>query len=152
MNNQNGNMYQQQPAPQQPVQQPYRPPVNQAYGQQPVASAPQPVRPVYQQPIVPNQTRQRQKSQYTILAQNAVGSMNKAVFVILSVVFGWICSRSIFSMEFGIGLATAGLLFYLIYIPFIIFKQGKKFSLAGWLLFIPQIIILASFAFFSAGW
>lgn len=142
-------MYQQQPAPQQPVQQPYRPPINQAYGQQPVASAPQPVRPVYQQPIVPNQTRQRQKSQYTILAQNAVGSMNKAVFVILSVVFGWICSRSIFSMEFGIGLATAGLLFYLIYIPFIIFKQGKKFSLAGWLLFIPQIIILASFAFFS---
>ncbi len=145
--------------PQQPVmQQPVRPqqPAPQSVRpmQQPVQSVPQPVRPVYQQPVmqypVPAvQPVVRPVSQYTLQARDAVGSMNKALFVILSVLFGWLCSRSLFSFDFGIGMTAMGLSFYFIYIPFICFKQKKPFSLFGWILFIPQIIILASFSFFS---
>lgn len=152
---------QQQPIPQQqvythpvaPQQQPMppmyqQPPVQPVY-QQPAASAPQPVRPVYQQPIMQTPQTVRQTPPYTVAAKSAVGSMNRGLFVVFSVLFGWICSRSLFSMEFGVGMTVMGLAFYLIYIPFMLFKQKKKFSLSGWLLFIPQIIILASFTFFS---
>ena len=141
----------QQPVPQQSVrpqqpatQQPLRP----VY-QQPIQSAPQPVRPVYQQPVQAVQPVVRPTPQYTVQAQQAVGSMNKALFIIFSVLFGWICSRSLFLFDFGIGMTVMGISFYLIYIPFILVKQEKKISLFGWLLFIPQIIILASFSFFS---
>lgn len=122
-------------------------PVNPAY-QPPVQSVPQPVRPVYQPPA-PMPPVVKQASAHTAAAKNAVGSMNKALFVLLSVLFGWICSRSLLSLETGIGITVMGLAFYLIYIPFIVFRQEKKIPLMGWLLFIPQILLLASFAFFS---
>ena len=144
----------QQPVPQpvmrQPVmQQPVPQPVMRQPVQQPMQSVPQPVRPVYQQPVITPQPIVRPVPQYTVQARQAVGSMNKALFVLLSVLFGWICSRSVFSANFGIGMTVAGISFYLIYIPFLLFRQKKKFSLFGWLLFIPQIVILASFSFFS---
>ena len=152
-------------APQQPVRPVYQQPVRPVYQQpvpapqsvrsqqpvmqQPVQSVPQPVRPVYQQPFPVPQPVVRPTPQFTTHAQEAVGSMNKALFVILSVLFGWICSRSLFSFDLGIGMTVMGISFYLIYLPFILFKQKKSFSLFGWLLFVPQIIILASFTFFS---
>ena len=142
-------VYQQQVRPQQPVmQQPVPQPVRPVY-QQPVQSVPQPVRPVYQQPVFRPQPMVRPTPQYTVQAREAAGSMNKALFVFLSVLFGWICSRSLFSFELGVGMTVMGFAFYLIYLPFILFKQKKKFSLFGLLLFIPQTIILASFSFFS---
>ena len=138
-------VYQQPARPQTPVMnQPVRP----VY-QQPVQSVPQPVRPVYQQPFFVPQPVVRPTQPYTLQAREAISSMNKALFVILSVLFGWICGRSLLSFEYGIGMTALGLSFYLIYLPFIMIKQKKNFSLFGLLLFIPQTIILASFSFFS---
>ena len=145
----------QQPVrPQQPVmQQPVRP-------QQPVMQQPvRPQQPVMQQPVRPQQQMYavpqyqppviRQTPPHTIQAREAIGSMNKALFVILSVLFGWIFSRSLFSFQYGVGMTVMGLSFYLIYVPFILAKGKKKTSLFSWLLFFPQIIIFASFTFYS---
>ena len=137
-------VYQQPARPQTPVMnQPVRP----VY-QQPVQSVPQPVRPVYQQPFFVPQPVVRPTQPYTLQAREAISSMNKALFVILSVLFGWICGRSLLSFEYGIGMTALGLSFYLIYLPFIMIKQQKNFSLFGLLLFIPQTIILASLSDF----
>lgn len=127
--------------PQQVYQQPVRP--------QPVQSVPQPVRPVYQQPAVQQILQVQQIPEYNIQAKSAIASMNKALFVLLSVLFGWICSRSLLSGHVGLGMSVMGLSFFLIYIPFILTRQKKNVPLSGWLLFIPQIILLASFSFFS---
>ena len=156
-NNPMGYTPQQQPVPQQQVyRQPVAPPqpmppvYQQPVYRQPMASAPQPVRPVYQQPIMQTPKPVSQTTPYAAAVQSAVGSMNKALFVVLSVLFGWICTRSLFSFHYGVGLTVLGLSFYLIYIPFIVIKQQKKLSLLAWLLFIPQILIIASFTFFSS--
>ncbi len=138
-----------QPVYQQPVYrqpQPVRPvqPARPAQPVLPVQTVPQPVRPVYQQPVQP-----RQMPQYAVDAKKAVGSMNMALFVLFSVIFGWICGRSLLSGQLGVGMTAMGVAFYSFYLPFILHKQKKKFSLFGWLLFIPQIIIFASFTFFS---
>lgn len=140
--------------PQQPVN-----PQQQVYRQpqpvRPVQTVPQPVRPVYQppqqpyQPPVQKQPAAPQTPSYTAAARQAMGSMNKALFVLLSVIFGWICGRSLLSGYAGVGMTVMGLTFYLFYLPFILFHQKKKFSLLSWLLFIPQIILFASFTFFS---
>ncbi len=121
--------------PQQVYQQPVRP--------QPVQSVPQPVRPVYQQPAVQQILQVQQIPEYNIQAKSAIASMNKALFVLLSVLFGWICSRSLLSGHVGLGMSVMGLSFFLIYIPFILTRQKKNVPLSGWLLFIPQIILLA---------
>lgn len=139
----------QQPVrPQQPVMQQQPVSQQQVRPQQPVYSTPQPVRPVYQQPFL-QQPVIRAAPMHTILAKEAVSSMSKGLFVILSVLFGWIFTRSLFSFEYGVGMTVMGLSFYLIYIPFMLTKRKEKTSLFGWLLFIPQIVILAAFTFYS---
>lgn len=91
------------------------------------------------------------KPAYSLAAEGTLGSMNIALFTIFSVIFGWICSRSLLVGQTGVGMTVMGAAFYLFYIPFITFKQKKKIPLSAWLLFIPQAAVLASFAVYSGG-
>lgn len=144
-NNKGGNPPQTgRPVAYQPVQQPagqqMRPVQQQGYrAGQPVYA---PV--VYQRP--PKKT-----PEYAIAASKATGSMSMGLLVLLSVIFGWFCSRSIFMFRLGLGMTAMGLLFYLIYTPFFFRRKENRLSLPGLLLFIPQIMILASFGLFSSG-
>ena len=146
--------------PQQPAYQGYRYTNYPAYPvspqsqpvSQPVQNVSPQLEPMYQQPIFAPNTGipvVKQTPEYITEGRKATATMNKAVFVLLSVLFGWICSRTLFSGRMGIGMTVMGLSFYAFYIPFIMYKQKKTFSLFGWLLFIPQSMILLSFTLFS---
>lgn len=96
----------------------------------------------------PNQFYPKEQP-YTKAAKDALGTMNLPLFLILSMMFGWICGRTIWVGRVGIGMTVMGVLFYAFFLPFILHKQGKKIPLSAWLLFIPQIAVLMSFGLYS---
>ena len=142
----------------------YPTPPNIQGGQPPVYTQQQPV---YQQPPVyqpPNYYAQYapigqqgvsgggyviQKPDYAVAAENTLGSMNIGLLTVFSILFGWFCARSVWIWQTGIGMTVMGAAFYLIYLPFIMFRQKKKVSLGAALLFLPQIALLGSFAVWS---
>lgn len=89
------------------------------------------------------------KQPYTEAAEKALGSMNVPLFLILSIIFGWVCGRTVWSGHIGMGMTVMGVLFYAFFLPFVLHKQGKKVPLSAWLLFLPQIAVLASFSLYS---
>lgn len=91
------------------------------------------------------------KQDYSLAAQKALESMNMPLFLILSIVFGWVCGRTIMTGHVGVGMTVMGILFYALFLPLILHRQQKKIPLSALLLFIPQIAIFASFALYSGG-
>ena len=90
------------------------------------------------------------KQPYTEAAEKALDGMNVPLFLILSIIFGWVCSRTLWSGHIGVGMTVMGVLFYVFYLPFVLHKQHKKVPLSAWLLFIPQIAVLASFSLYAS--
>lgn len=91
-----------------------------------------------------------QKQPYTLAAENALASMNVPLFLILSIIFGWVCSRTLWIGHMGVGMTVMGVLFYAFFLPFVLHKQHKKIPLSAWLLFLPQIAVFASFALYAS--
>ena len=119
---------------QHPYQQPYRQPYQGAY---------------YGGYMPPNyNTGYPKKPPYAEAADNALNNMKIAPFVLVSVIFGLLCSRSFFSGETGIGMTVLGTAFYVLFCPFIL-GRGKKIPLSAWLLLIPEAVILLSFSLYS---
>lgn len=125
----------QQPPQQHPYQQPtYQPPYQGAY---------------YGGYMPPNyNTGYPKKQPYAEAADNALGSMKIAPFVLVSVIFGLLFSRSFFSGETGIGMTISGAAFYVLFCPFIL-SRNKKMPLSAWLLLIPEAAIFLSFSLYS---
>lgn len=88
------------------------------------------------------------KPPYSEAAENALSSMKTAPFLVASIIFGWLCSRSLLIAETGIGMTILGIAFYVLFMPFILSKQ-KKVPLSAWLLLIPQAVIFLSFSLYS---
>lgn len=126
----------QTPPQQQPVQQQYYQPPNyyQQYGY--TGSA-------------PSGSYYTKKPGYTLATEKALSSMNVPLFLIFSIFFGWICSRTVMTGHVGAGMTVMGILFYALFLPFYLRKREKKIPLAAWLLFIPQAAVFASFALYS---
>lgn len=123
-----------QPNYQQPPQHPYQQPYQGAY---------------YGGYMPPNyNTGYPKKPPYAEAADNALGSMKIVPFVLVSVIFGLLCSRSFFSGETGIGMTVFGTAFYVLFCPFIL-SRSKKIPLSAWLLLIPEAVILLSFSIYS---
>lgn len=123
-----------QPNYQPPQQHPYQQPYQGAY---------------YGGYMPPNyNTGYPKKQPYAEVADTALSSMKIAPFVLVSVIFGLLCSRSFFSGETGIGMTVLGTAFYVLFCPFIL-SRGKKIPLSAWLLLIPEAVILLSFSLYS---
>lgn len=89
------------------------------------------------------------KPPYSEAAENALNSMKTAPFLVASIIFGWLCSRSLLIAETGIGMTILGVAFYVLFMPLILSKQ-KKVPLSAWLLLIPQALIYLSFSLYSS--
>lgn len=89
-----------------------------------------------------------QKQPYAQAAENALGTMHKVPFLLMSLLFGLLCSRSLLIAETGVGMSVLGLAFYVLFLPFIL-GRGKKVPLSAWLLLIPEAAIFVSFSFYS---
>lgn len=144
-NSPNGNypQFPQQQVPQQqqaPQQQPvsyYQPPSYYPAGYNGVNAG---------QPVYPN----TDDAPHAKAAESTLGEMNIPLFLIFSVVFGWVCARTIMIGSIGAGMTLMGILFYALFLPFILHKQHKKIPLSAWLLFIPQIAALGAFALWES--
>ncbi len=90
------------------------------------------------------------KQGYALAAEKALSTMNLPLLLIFSIIFGWICSRTVWVGRIGIGMTVMGVLFYAFFMPFIMHKQQRKVPLSAWLLFIPQIAVFVSFALYSS--
>lgn len=90
------------------------------------------------------------KQPHIVAAESALETMNMPLFLIFSIIFGWVCSRTILSGRLGVGMTFTGVLFYAFFMPLILHKQDKKIPISAWFLFIPQIAVLISFALYSS--
>jgi len=63
-----------------------------------------------------------------------------ALLYFFALAYGILFSELIFRGGFGIGVPITTALFYLFFVPFIV-RKGKKFSLSGYLAFIPIVIL-----------
>lgn len=88
------------------------------------------------------------KQPYARAAEDALGSLNTAPFLLVSLLFGLLCSRSFFIAETGVGMTVLGMAFYVLFLSFIL-GRGKKVPLSAWLLLIPEAAIFASFSLYS---
>lgn len=93
-------------------------------------------------------TGYQQKPPYSEAAEKTLDSMKTGPFLIASIVFGWLCSRTLWIAETGIGMTVLGIAFYVLFMPFILSKQ-KKIPLSAWILLIPQALIFLSFSLYS---
>ena len=90
------------------------------------------------------------KPGYIDAVKETLSNMNLPLFLIISVIFGWVCARTIMTGHIGVGMTVMGVLFYAFYLPFMLHKQHKKLSVPALLLFIPQIAVLASFTLYCS--